>query len=390
MNIIAITYGNYPDNEASVNRHLGYLRGLSELGNKVILISLFPFKKDLKEIQEYHGVKIIYCTKKFSDQKSKLSLILIYFISLYNCFKLIFESKNEDNKPYIINLLISIRFLIPILIFTKVLKLKTIHERTEYPFINNNENIIRKAVLLIYLHCIIPNIDGLFVITEFLKIYFSRYTKKPIIVICIVVEADRLNRIRSNIENNCITYIGNMYGDKDGVPILVEAFAKISKLYPQIRLLLIGDNSNIHEMKSINNVISKLNIKEKVVFAGKVNRDQIFNNIGNSKILCLARPNNIQAEGGFPTKLGEYLITGIPVLITKVGEIPKYLSHDMNAFLAEPGSSDDFAEKMLYILDNYEHAQKVGKRGKELALKLFDYRVQSEILLNFIREIAYD
>ena len=49
-------------------------------------------------------------------------------------------------------------------------------------------------------------------------------------------------------------------------------------------------------------------------------------------MLVLARPDNIQAKGGFPTKLGEYLATGNPVVVTKVGEIPNYLIDGVNAF----------------------------------------------------------
>ena len=50
----------------------------------------------------------------------------------------------------------------------------------------------------------------------------------------------------------------------------------------------------------------------------------------------MARPDSRQARGGFPTKLGEYLATGKPVCVTKVGEITVYLEDNVSAFLAEP------------------------------------------------------
>ena len=104
----------------------------------------------------------------------------------------------------------------------------------------------------------------------------------------------------------------------------------------------------------------------------------------NAKILALARPDNIQGQGGFPTKLGEYLATGKPVVVTTVGELKEYLIDNTNAFLAVPDSALSFAEKMKTALDNYEKAKQVGIEGQKLANTIFNYKVQSENLINYL------
>ncbi len=58
-------------------------------------------------------------------------------------------------------------------------------------------------------------------------------------------------------------------------------------------------------------------------------------------------PDSKQAQGGFPTKLGEYLATGNPVCATTVGEIPDYLVDGESVYFAVPGSVDSFADAML-------------------------------------------
>ena len=105
----------------------------------------------------------------------------------------------------------------------------------------------------------------------------------------------------------------------------------------------------------------------------------------NASILALARPDNLQAKNGFPTKLGEYLATGNPVVVTKVGEIPNFIKHMINGLLAEPDNPVDFAEKLCWIVENPIMAQNIGAKGKELISNAFNSLAQSKKALQFIR-----
>lgn len=93
----------------------------------------------------------------------------------------------------------------------------------------------------------------------------------------------------------------------------------------------------------------------------------------------MARPNNRQAKGGFPTKLGEYLATSKPVVLTKVGEIPLFLTDGVNAYLSEPDNAESFAKKLDEALSNQKEARKVGLNGRHLADTVFNYRIIAKI-----------
>ena len=99
-------------------------------------------------------------------------------------------------------------------------------------------------------------------------------------------------------------------------------------------------------------MLKRLHIENKVIITGSVKRNEIPALLCNSDILALARPDNKQAEGGFPTKLGEYLATGNLVVVTNVGEIGLFLEDRKNAFISEPGSPEKFSEKLREALLN--------------------------------------
>lgn len=104
-------------------------------------------------------------------------------------------------------------------------------------------------------------------------------------------------------------------------------------------------------------------------------------------MLVLARPNNKQSEAGFPTKLGEYLATGKPVVVTRVGEIPEYLEDQVNAFIANPGDAGNFALKMKQVMLNYDKALNIGHAGRQLAHTTFNSTFQGNELAGWLKHL---
>lgn len=104
----------------------------------------------------------------------------------------------------------------------------------------------------------------------------------------------------------------------------------------------------------------------------------------NAEVLALDRPDNLQAKYGFPTKLGEYLLTENPVVITSVGDIPKFLKDGVSALIAKPFDSEDFSSKLIWALNNREEAEIIGKNGKDIAVKSFNSFSETRKLVDFI------
>ena len=182
-----------------------------------------------------------------------------------------------------------------------------------------------------------------------------------------------------------IAFVGVMNDAKDGVSNLIKAFNSIKDKFPSYKVYLVGGwnyDTPIHLQ-----LIKDFGLEERFFWMKEYPRDRIPNIICNADLLVLPRPDSKQAQGGFPTKLGEYLATGKPVCASRVGEIPDYLTDNESVFFAEPGAVESFAEAMERALGDCENAKRVGARGRKVAEEHFNKDIQAKKLFDFLEEL---
>jgi glycosyltransferase involved in cell wall biosynthesis len=194
-----------------------------------------------------------------------------------------------------------------------------------------------------------------------------------------------ISEVSKSLQKPYVVYIGVMNNKKDGVDILIEAFAQVKHLIPNLKLYLFGPYH--YDTPGHLNQIANLQLSDSVFYKGEVHRDNVPSILAEAELLVLPRPDSKQAQGGFPTKLGEYLATGKPVCATKVGEIPNYLIDNQSVFFATPGSVDSFAKAMITALSNKDNAIRIGKNGKSVAEKEFNKDIQAKKLHQFLLKL---
>jgi len=148
-------------------------------------------------------------------------------------------------------------------------------------------------------------------------------------------------------------------------------------------LVLIGPLDESEDCRRMRSMIYDSGVADRIIVTGMISEADLNLYLMNATTLVLPRPISIIAEFNFPTKLPEYLVTGCPVLATRVGDIPHYLKDGDNAYLAEPDDIGGFAAKLDYILGHPVESREVGQRGKKLAEEHFSGRVQARRLISF-------
>lgn len=385
MNIILVSSGQYPDSHAAAIRHSTLAKGLIEIGDEVSFLLLTPQNWNGNNKLNYFGTH--FKTLNNYNGSNKI-------LKNYHQLKAIFKVKRILNelasKKKIDGLVIFTIDILPIYFLIKAaraLGIKVFHERTELPYALGRQTIKEKELLRFYLNNLIPKFDGIFLISDKLISYikqFNNATKK----LLTVVDLSFFQTSKSSLyEFPYIGYCGTISGSKDGVPILIEAFAKITDQFPSLKLVLVGNNSNTIAIKDTLDSIAKFGVEKKVIFSGLIDRETMPTILCNAQILVVAKPDNEQNSGNFPIKIGEYLATGVPIVVTSVGEIPLFIQDGENGFLAIPGSAESFAQKMRTALENPKKAKEIGQKGRLVAEKLFDYKLQSAIMSNYMKEV---
>ena len=264
---------------------------------------------------------------------------------------------------------------------------KVYAERTEHPeaspgFINPllalSESEIKETL---YRLC------GLFVISRPLKEYYETLgmDSSKIHIINMIVNADRFRGIeKTHSRERYIAYCGTASNNKDGVDLLIKAFAIICSKHTDIKLYIIGKTPSRKDTSTNLKLIKDLGIEDRIVFIGIVSSEKMPQILKDAEVLALARPDNLQAKYGFPTKLGEYLLTGNPVVITSVGDIPYFLKDGVSALISDPSNIEIFAKKLLWAIENPKEALKIGKAGADIALTHFNSVIETQKILNVI------
>lgn len=142
-----------------------------------------------------------------------------------------------------------------------------------------------------------------------------------------------------------IGWIGS-FRDFHGIDHIVKAFSLIEKKFPDAILMLIGDGSQMLEIK---NLIQSKNLESKVILTGKQKFTDIPQFVSNFDIAIVSARS---AEGFHysPLKLREYKAIGKAVIAPHAGELPKLFKDREDLLLYDTGNIKDLAHKIEELL----------------------------------------
>lgn len=369
-------------NSASYNRIIGLVKGMRLVGAE---ISVFYIHGDIKQIGgEITGVK--------GNR----------FLNIWRFFKTKFRlsfrevgGKIRAFNPDIIWIPNGFNFLLWIWVNGYSRKSFLFTELNEFPDIYKHHKFSKlgyfHALLskLVFEKIILPKLSGLALMTESLIDHY-RTNHKVEISIChlpMTVDPTRFNinsRQLATLAEGTILYVGVLNDYKDGVDILIKAFIEIASEYSNSKLMLVGPFQP--ESSSHMKIIRESGFSDRIYYRGPLERELVPELMKQASVLVLPRPDSYQARGGFPTKLGEYLMSGNPVCATQVGELSTYLVDEESVYFAEAGSIDSLKLSLRKILSDPQTATIVGQRGRDVALQHFNSEIQAQVLYKYLTQ----
>ena len=375
---------SFPVGMAAATRIISYSKGLIQNGADVEVYSYIWRGDDSDEPLEgcIDGMKyVIPC--KFHTKKGKLYHFFIDRPNIYGgTIRRIKESHKE--KPFDCMLISfdgfhNYRYFLPKI---AAMKIPMVYIGDEYPrpirMLKKKISFWYKIRLKFYHRYFCKRI----LMTQALANYFNKeISPKPTYILNSVLDETRFKEIISEEEK--IVEKTDRNNKKDNVDNIIKAFSLIADDFPQYDLFLYG-TPHYDDLQIIENCIKQTRMSDRVFIKGRVDYKEVPQILANATVLVTSQPNTKRAEGGFPTKMGEYMMSHTPMLVTDVGEIHEYVQDGITTFMVAPENPTAYAEKLIYILDHPDEATHVAENAYAYAIKNFSAKEVTKDLLHFL------
>lgn len=399
MNIHFYINFPFPYGMASVKRTVCYAKGLITAGNKVDVVVC---QKCMERCSDdslpakgfFQGIPYLYACGKYKHKKGNKMLrawdylIMDYLRSFFYAIRHI--HKRDSVFAYYNPILLQIL----ILLAAKIKGAKVVKETCEHPSALGNVNSRwHKFCKWFEYHFVMPHYDGFIAISRELDKFVEKYKSKKAKCIIVPILVDNpftdcaISEFKNEYSVPYIIHTGTMFEQKDSISKILHAFSRFKKeTGSSCRLVFTGPQAN--ERCKYLPLMDELGITKDVDLIGMVSTERVAELQRYAAMTVIYKSDNLQTRNCFPTKLGEMLICGVPVITTTVGDANLYLKNGESAFIFEPDDEDTLVKYMKWILANPIEAKNLGETGKAVAEKYFNPIYQGKRLSEFYESLA--
>jgi glycosyltransferase involved in cell wall biosynthesis len=153
------------------------------------------------------------------------------------------------------------------------------------------------------------------------------------------------------------------------IDIVLQALSIVAKRYASVKLIITGkqDRSIIEGAKA-------LGVEDNVLLTGWLPFDQLPWYLGCADLFVMPFPDKIYNVGRWPNKICDYMSMGRPTISNPVGEV-KTLFENHEIGLLSSWDPVNFAEKIIYLIEYPEIADKFGDNARNLAVSVYDWKL---------------
>jgi glycosyltransferase involved in cell wall biosynthesis len=217
-------------------------------------------------------------------------------------------------------------------------------------------------------------------------------TKYTICMMPVLVDPAENKVIRN--ENHCrhlsissFLWCGMVDGYKKDVLFLIDAMAQLKSQRGQDSLLrIIGPCSQNARDELLCYAASKNISAARLDIAGFVSEDELWEYCTKADALLMPLWDDDRSITRFPTKLGQYLAAGRPIVTSKVGEI-KYYLNEKTAMFYRPGDAEGLTQCLDRLLDDTNFGDRIAGAALEDVLPKIDFRTNAERISEWFHQI---
>ena len=160
------------------------------------------------------------------------------------------------------------------------------------------------------------------------------------------------------INKNIILFVGNLILYK-GPDVLVKAMPNILKKVSDTELIFVGSGRMKNELEELS---KKRDVEKYVKFAGFIEDSLKPLYYKAADVFCL--PSTMSTESFGIVNL-EAMACSVPIVASKIGGVPDVVKDGRNGLLVPQGDSEALADAIIYLLENEDIRERMGKNGRK-------------------------
>lgn len=381
LRVAVITQAPFPQGNVSTMRYTSYLKALNKEGVFTYVLIYTPTRMaaiNKGRVGCCDGIKYQYSTlitwNKY-DLVNKIYYLIKGLISSIHYLK--------ENKIGIIVLYGDNRFIVHLFyyLYSRFTKKRFIGDRSELPSIK-----VRKSKIRMFFYGLKQKMfDGIIVMTKQLEKFYHQYSSNNdyIFFLPMTIDSDRFKKVQIGTSDDYIAVVFGIH-NRDGLYESLLSYELYRKKGGTYNLNLIGDFDNMPNKKELEAAIGNSNYKSDIHILGKQENDKVPQLLANARIL-LTTPN-FYISGGFPTKLGEYMLSGVPIVATIAGEILDYIVPNEDMLLNNPQDFDGISDSLLMLEKDMALGKLLSTNALNKAKNVFCADNYIDELVNFLSE----
>ena len=147
-----------------------------------------------------------------------------------------------------------------------------------------------------------------------------------------------------------------------GIDILISAMDILVRGSVPCKCILVGDGSLREELSR---QVSELGLSGHVFFEGFQEDVRPYLQAATAFVLTSHRE-------GLPLSVVEAMACGLPCVVTNVGGNAEAVTHKESGMVVSPGSADEVADAIRYLITHPEERAEMSRRAREKACTVFD------------------
>lgn len=174
----------------------------------------------------------------------------------------------------------------------------------------------------------------------------------------VLVRRDVALGTRLGLQGRQVMVVAGWFDKWDRLDFLIEAFARLAKAFPELRLLVVGDGPVLADARKR---VEALQLMERVAFPGAVPRQDVLRYLCLGDIAVLPHSN----EFGSPVVMFEFMGLRVPVVAPRLAPIEDVHVDGRTALLFKPLDLAEFTAKISALLSSPALRQEIAERAFE-------------------------